>query len=66
MTLDRLNRQIARADAHLAPCDDLPLHAAQTAFARRDRDYFPRWVAHEVAQGRPPSTNDMILAGGIP
>lgn len=63
MTLDRLNRQIARSlHLDLAPGDEVPLHAAQTAILRQDPDYFPRWVAYEVSQGRPPATEDMVEA----
>lgn len=59
---DELAAQIARMNADLAPLDTVPLHAARTAIARRDLAYFPRWVDHEVAQGRPPSTTAMVAA----
>lgn len=60
MTPTRLDIQLLRANANLATCDEVPLHAAQTAFARGDFAYFERWVAHESAHGRTP--DDGLLA----
>lgn len=59
---DRLAAQIDRMNADLAPCDELPLHAARTAIARGDMDYFDRWLVHEDRSGRGPLLDEVRIA----
>ena len=52
LPLTATQRKVARMAVGLAPEDTTTLQAANTGRMRRDADYLPRWIEHEMAMDR--------------